>query len=49
MMAHKKKKENSKTRQTWVGFYPRKTKSLAEKEKADLRKQKQKGWTKYEE
>lgn len=48
-MAHKKKKENSKPRQTWVGFYTRKTKSFAEKKKQEDRKQKQKGWTKYEE
>lgn len=47
-MAHKKKKENSKTRQTWVGFYPRKTKTFAEKKNAELKKQKQKGWNENE-
>ena len=47
-MAHKKKKENSETRKTWVGLYTRKTKTFAEKKKQADKKAKQKGWNENE-
>lgn len=45
-MAKKSKKKAGEnfSRDTWVGYFPRKTKTLAEKKKAQLKRDKQKGF-----